>query len=111
MTAQNEMRVEHSRKRVRILLAGELVADTTGPLLVWEVPYYPTYYIPASDVRAELVPYGSDAHKVLGEAEVLTVKVPSGAAAVGAARKYLGMRTACVIVVLLWASSAGRWMR
>ena len=88
MTAQNEIRVEHGRKRVRILLAGELVADTTRPLLVWEIPYYPTYYVPASDVRAELVAYGSDADKVLGEAEVLTVKVPGGAAAVGAARKY-----------------------
>ena len=88
MTAQNEIRVEHGRKRVRILLAGELVADTTSPLLVWEVPYYPTYYVPASDIRAELIPYGSDADKVLGEAEILTVKVPSGAAAVGAARRY-----------------------
>jgi len=88
MTAQNEIRVEHGRKRVRILLAGELVADTTSPLLVWEIPYYPTYYVPASDVRAELVPYGADADKVLGEAEVLTVKDPGGAAAVGAARKY-----------------------
>jgi uncharacterized protein (DUF427 family) len=88
MTAENEIRVEHGRKRVRILLAGELVADTTGPLLVWEVPYYPAYYIPASDVRAELVPYGADAHKALGEAEILTVTVPSGAQAVGAARRY-----------------------
>jgi len=72
MTAAHEIRVEHSRKRVRILLAGELVADTTRPLLVWEVPYYPTYFVPDSDVTAEL----------------FTVKVTSGAAAVGAARRY-----------------------
>jgi len=88
MAVAGEIRVEHSRKRVRILLAGELVADTTGPLLVWEVPYFPTYYVPVKDVRAELIPYGSDADKVLGEAEILTVKVPSGAEAVGAARRY-----------------------
>ena len=81
MTAANDIRVEHGRKRVRILLAGELVADSTRPLLVWEHPYYPTYYIPAADVRAKLVPAGAytDAH--LGEAEVLTVEVPGGATA------------------------------
>jgi uncharacterized protein (DUF427 family) len=88
MSAANEIRVEHGRKRVRILLAGELVADTTSPLLVWEIPYYPAYFIPAADVRAKLVPYGTDAHKVLGEAEVLSVEVPGGATAVGAARRY-----------------------
>ncbi|HUA42281.1 MAG TPA: DUF427 domain-containing protein [Streptosporangiaceae bacterium] len=88
MSVANEIRVEHGRKRVRILLAGELVADTTSPLLVWEHPYYPAYFIPAADVRAKLIPYGSDAHKLLGEAEVLSVEVPGGATAVGAARRY-----------------------
>jgi len=88
MTPGHDIRVEHSRKRVRILLAGELVADTTSPLLVWEVPYYPTYYIPAADVVAKLVPAGSEPSALLGEGEVLTVGVPGGAAAVGAARRY-----------------------
>jgi uncharacterized protein (DUF427 family) len=87
MTATNDIRVEHSRKRVRILLAGELVADTTGALMVWEVPYYPAYYVPVSDVRAELIPAGRDTDARLGEAEVLTVKV-SAATAEGAARRY-----------------------
>jgi uncharacterized protein (DUF427 family) len=88
MTAAHDIRVEHSRKRVRILLAGELVADTTSPLLVWEVPYYPTYYVPADDVRAKLVPAGADTHELLGEAEVLTVAVPGGPTAERAARRY-----------------------
>jgi uncharacterized protein (DUF427 family) len=88
MSAANEIRVEHSRKRVRILLAGELVADTTSPMLVWEIPYYPTYFVPAADVRAKLVPYGTDSDELLGEAEVLSVEVPGGATAVGAARRY-----------------------
>jgi len=87
-TASHDIRVEHSRKRVRILLAGELVADTTAPILVWEVPYYPTYYIPASDVVAKLTPVGADAHPRLGEAEVFTVEVPGGSSAERAARKY-----------------------
>jgi uncharacterized protein (DUF427 family) len=88
VTASHDIRVEHSRKRVRIFLAGELVADTTAPLLVWEVPYYPTYYIPAGDVVAKLVPAGSASDSRLGEAELFTVQVPSGAAADRAARKY-----------------------
>lgn len=88
MTAANDIRVEHSRKRIRILLAGELVADTTGALLVWEVPYYPTYYVPAADVHAKLIPAGSDSDARLGEAEVLTVAVPGGTTAERAARRY-----------------------
>jgi uncharacterized protein (DUF427 family) len=81
------IKVEPTRKRVRTLLSGELVADTTGALLVWEIPYYPAYYIPAADVRAELHPAGSDSDPRLGEAEVLTVTV-AGAEATGAARRY-----------------------
>ena len=88
MTAANDIRVEHSRKRIRILLAGELVADTTGALLVWEMPYYPTYYVPAADVHAKLVPAGADSDARLGEAEVLTVDVPGGTTAERAARRY-----------------------
>jgi uncharacterized protein (DUF427 family) len=49
------VRVERGAKRVRAYLGGELVADTTRPLLVWEKPYYPTYYFPVSDVRTELL--------------------------------------------------------
>ena len=86
--SEADVRVEHSRKRVRILLGGEVVADTVSALLVWEIPYFPTYYIPAKDVSAELVPYGADADKLLGEAELYTVKVPGGETAIGAARKY-----------------------
>ncbi len=81
------IRVELSRKRIRVLLAGELVADTTRALLVWEIPYYPVYYIPAADVRAELIPAGADSVPELGEAQVMTVKVAT-ATAENAARRY-----------------------
>jgi uncharacterized protein (DUF427 family) len=49
------VRVEHGTKRIRAYLGGDLVADTTRPLLVWEKPYYPAYYFPAADVRTELL--------------------------------------------------------
>jgi uncharacterized protein (DUF427 family) len=54
-TARGRVRTEPGAKRVRAYLGGEPVADTTRPTLVWEVPYYPTYYFPAADVRGELL--------------------------------------------------------
>jgi uncharacterized protein (DUF427 family) len=52
---RRRIRLERGEKRVRAYLGGEVVADTTSPLLVWEVPYYPTYYFPVADVRAGLL--------------------------------------------------------
>ena len=72
---RGRVRVEHSAKRIRAYLAGELVADTTRPLLVWEKPYYPTYYFPAADVRGELLrPESRIAHSPSrGDAALFTV--------------------------------------
>ena len=39
--ARGRVRIETGAKRVRAYLGGELVADTTRPSLVWEIPYYP----------------------------------------------------------------------
>lgn len=57
-TTEQDVRVEPSPKRVRALLGGQVVFDTTEPRLVWEVPYYPQYYVPRADVRAALVATG-----------------------------------------------------
>ncbi|OZM73174.1 hypothetical protein CFN78_09865 [Amycolatopsis antarctica] len=46
----DQLRAEQGPKRVRAVLSGKVVADTIRPLLVWEVPYYPTYFLPAEDV-------------------------------------------------------------
>jgi uncharacterized protein (DUF427 family) len=54
------VRVERGAKRVRAYLGGELVVDSSSPLLVWEVPYYPTYYFPEPHIRAELVDEGGE---------------------------------------------------
>lgn len=54
--------VEPVPRRIRAVLAGETVLDTTRAHYVWEVPYYPQYYIPLADVRAGLlVPEEGDA--------------------------------------------------
>jgi uncharacterized protein (DUF427 family) len=39
-------------RRVRGLLAGTVVLDSTRALYVWETPHYPQYYIPLADVNA-----------------------------------------------------------
>jgi uncharacterized protein (DUF427 family) len=85
---RGRVRVEPGSKRVRAYLAGDLAADTTSPLLVWEVPYYPAYYFPAGDIRGELVPTGATNHSPSrGEAEIFDLRTPT-AIAPSAARRY-----------------------
>jgi uncharacterized protein (DUF427 family) len=68
--------VEGAAKRVRALLGGQVVVDTIRPVLVWEIPYYPAYYLPADDVTAELVPTGRTEHSPSrGDAQVHDVRV------------------------------------
>jgi uncharacterized protein (DUF427 family) len=87
--ARGRVRVEPSAKRIRAYLGGEPVADTIRPLLVWEVPYYPTYYIPAADVRTELLePDGGVARSPSrGKGRTFTLRA-GGKEAVGAAVRY-----------------------
>ena len=74
---RGRIRIEPGAKRVRAYLGGEVVADTTRPLLVWEVPYYPAYYFPLADVRTELLEAdGGVAHSPSrGDGRTFTVKV------------------------------------
>ena len=44
--ARGRVRVEQGAKRVRAHLGGQPVVDTLHPSLVWEIPYYPAYYLP-----------------------------------------------------------------
>ena len=82
------VRVERSRKRVRVYLGGALVADTEAPWLVWENPHFPTYYIPRADIGAELIPAGPGPHSTSrGDSETFDVKVATAVAA-GGARLY-----------------------
>ena len=82
---RGSVRVEQGHKRVRAYLGGELVADTTRPLLVWEKPYYPAYYFPVADVRTELLHEDGAAHSPSrGDARTFTlaaggVEIPAAA--------------------------------
>jgi uncharacterized protein (DUF427 family) len=87
-TTRGRVRLEPGAKRVRAFLGGEVVADTIHPILVWEKPYYPTYYVPLSDVRAELRPDGRSEHSPSrGDGHAFTV-VAGGREAPGAALRY-----------------------
>jgi len=87
-SAGQGVRVEQGAKRVRAYLGGRLVVDTTRPLLVWEKPFYPAYYLPAADIAAELVPTGDvDRSPERGDGQVLDVRV-DGATAAAAAVRY-----------------------
>ena len=70
-------------------LGSEVVADSTDTKLVWEKPYYPTYYFPASDVNSDLLVATGDTSRTprRGEARVYTVKT-ARSEATGAARWY-----------------------
>ena len=47
--------IEPAPRRVRGYFDQALVFDTTRAHYVWEIAYYPQYYIPTSDVRMELL--------------------------------------------------------
>ena len=99
---RDEIRVETIHKRVRAYVRGQLVADTVRPALVWEIPYYPAYYIPVADLRAKLEPDGT-AHpsRRRGDGVGYDVVV-DGAVAAGAARIYPGSPQLSELVRLEW---------
>jgi uncharacterized protein (DUF427 family) len=47
--------IEPVPRRLRAMLAGEVVLDTTKALYVWEWPNYPQYYVPIADVNRALL--------------------------------------------------------
>jgi uncharacterized protein (DUF427 family) len=68
--------VEPCPRRIRATLRESTVFDTTRAKYVWEWPYYPQFYIPAADVRQDLlVPTGMTRHSPVGVTEVFGVRV------------------------------------
>ena len=65
MTARTHgrIRIEDGAKRVRVQLGGRTLADTRRVKLVWEKPYYPTYYFPAGDVVTDALRPTGDTHR------------------------------------------------
>jgi uncharacterized protein (DUF427 family) len=88
-TAAGRVRIEHGQKWLRATAAGQTVVDTRRSLLVWEQPYYPTYYVPVGDVAAELRPTGAVDHSPSrGDAEVVDLVLGGGQVLAGAGAWY-----------------------
>ncbi|OBG65278.1 hypothetical protein A9X05_21320 [Mycobacterium sp. E3298] len=81
-------RVEPAPRRVRGYLSDALVFDTTAALYVWEVPYYPQYYIPLADVRPEFLRDENHSQKVQFGASRLYALEGSGRTDPSAARVF-----------------------
>ncbi|ANI41631.1 DUF427 domain-containing protein [Mycolicibacterium vaccae] len=81
-------RVEPVPRRIRGYLGTELVFDTTAARYVWEVPYYPQYYVPLSDVRAGLLRDDEHPQRVQSGPSRLFSVVAGGRTADGAARVF-----------------------
>ncbi|MGF1618125.1 MAG: DUF427 domain-containing protein [Acidimicrobiia bacterium] len=80
MSERGRIKVESAGKRVRAMLGGEIVADSHRVLMVWEVPYYPTYYFPEADVDMSALVDSGETKKSpsRGVATLYEVKAGSG---------------------------------
>ena len=47
--------IEPVPRRIRAMLGGRTVVDTTGAIYVWEWPNYPQFYVPLADVDATVL--------------------------------------------------------
>lgn len=71
-------RTEPAPRRVRGFLGHDLLFDTTAARYVWEVPYYPQYYVPLADVRAEFLRDDDHPQRVqFGPSRVFSLTGPS----------------------------------
>ncbi len=52
------IRYEPSPRWIRVVVAGETIADSRNALLVWEAGPLPRYYFPTADVRQDLLQEG-----------------------------------------------------
>src|ERR1700739_2097863 len=69
--------VEPAPRRVRGYFDGTLVFDTTRAHYVWEIAYYPQYYIPVTDVRMELLQDEDHVQKLqLGSSRLYSLTSP-----------------------------------
>ena len=69
-----QLRYEPTAKRIRAVLGGGTVVDTTRAVLVWEPRrVVPSYAVPVEDFRGDLVPAGS---AEAGAADGIGVRVP-----------------------------------
>lgn len=103
-------RIEPAPRRVRGYLGHELVFDTTAARYVWEIPYYPAYYIPLADVRAEFLRDEDHPQRVqLGPSRLHSV-VGAGQSHASAARVFDAECDSPVAGLVRFDWAALRWL-
>lgn len=55
---KERVRVVANPKWIRARHGGQVVVDSRNTRFVWEIPYYPAWYVPVDDVAVELRPNG-----------------------------------------------------
>jgi len=71
--------VEPVPRRIRAVLDGRVVLDTTEARYVWEWPYYPQYYVPLADIAPDvLVDEDHDEHLRRGTARRFGLRAADG---------------------------------
>jgi uncharacterized protein (DUF427 family) len=86
--AADRGRIEPAPRRVRGYFDNTLLFDTTRGKYVWEVPYYPQYYIPVADVRMKYLDDEDHPQKLsLGASRLYSLTTP-GRTQKSAARVY-----------------------
>lgn len=105
MTEQGRIRIEPSRKRVRAILGGETIVDSDHALMVWEIPYYPTYYFPEADVNMDSLVDSGETKKSPSRGLATLYQVKAGGEE-GRAYAYLDPKIAEIEghVALNWSS-------
>jgi len=58
-TERPRVRVEPNPKWIRGIVDGVTVVDSTSTKFVWEIPYYPAWYVPLDDIAGELQANGA----------------------------------------------------
>lgn len=77
----HRVEIRRSSRHVRVSLAGDLLAESRRPVVLYETALPPRYYLPRADVRAELLPHEKRtvcAYK--GEAAHWSVRAAAGIA-------------------------------
>ncbi|MFK8024165.1 MAG: DUF427 domain-containing protein, partial [Ilumatobacter sp.] len=71
--------VEWVPRRIRAVIDGRTVIDTTRARYVWEHAFYPQFYVPAADVEASLIiRTGRFDNSHQPDGEMLYLDTPSG---------------------------------
>lgn len=54
MADKERIRIERNPKWIRGMRNGKVIVDSRDVRLVWEIPYFPAWYVPVGDVHGEL---------------------------------------------------------